>query len=39
VRRIDFPNLDHGGSADVSKANPKAEPAVVAAAMREFFAA
>lgn len=38
VRRVEFAGLDHGGSADVSKANPKGDPAVVAAAMREFFA-
>ncbi|HEU5332227.1 MAG TPA: alpha/beta hydrolase [Actinocrinis sp.] len=37
VRRVEFAGLDHGGSADVSKANPKGDPAVVAAAMREFF--
>ena len=39
VRRTEFPGLDHGGSADVSKANPKGDPAVVAAALREFFTA
>lgn len=37
VRRVEFAGLDHGGSADVSKANPKGDPAVVAAAMRDFF--
>jgi pimeloyl-ACP methyl ester carboxylesterase len=38
-RRVEFAGLDHGGSADVSKANPKGKPAVVAAEMRSFFAA
>lgn len=38
-RRVEFAGLDHGGSADVSKANPKGKPAVVAAGVRSFFAA
>jgi len=38
-RRVEFAGLDHGGSADVSKANPKGNPEVVAAELRSFFAA
>jgi pimeloyl-ACP methyl ester carboxylesterase len=38
-RRVEFAGLDHGGSADVSKANPKGKPEVVAAELRSFFAA
>lgn len=38
-RRVEFDGLDHGGSADVSKANPKGRPEVVAAELRPFFAA
>lgn len=38
-RRVEFAGLDHGGSADVSKANPKGRPEVVAAELRSFFAA
>jgi len=37
--RVEFAGLDHGGSADVSKANPKGKPEVVAAELRSFFAA
>jgi len=38
-RRVQFAGLDHGGSADVSKANPKGRPEVVAAELRPFLAA
>jgi pimeloyl-ACP methyl ester carboxylesterase len=38
-RRVEFAGLDHGGSADVSKSNPKGKPEVVAAELRSFFAA
>jgi pimeloyl-ACP methyl ester carboxylesterase len=38
-RRVELAGLDHGGSADVSKANPKGKPAVVAAEVGSFFAA
>jgi pimeloyl-ACP methyl ester carboxylesterase len=38
-RRVEFAGLDHGASADVSKANPKGKPEVVAAELRSFFAA
>ncbi len=37
-RRVEFAGLDHGGSADVSKANPQGKPDVVAAELRSFFA-
>ena len=37
-RRVEFAGLDHGGSADVSKANPKGNPELVAAELRSFFA-
>jgi len=37
-RRVEFAGLDHGGSADVSKANPKGRPEVVAAELRSFLA-
>jgi pimeloyl-ACP methyl ester carboxylesterase len=35
--RVEFSGLDHGGAADVSKANPKGKPEVVAAELRQFF--
>jgi pimeloyl-ACP methyl ester carboxylesterase len=38
-RRVEYAGLDHGASADVSKANPKGNPEVVAAELRSFFAA
>jgi pimeloyl-ACP methyl ester carboxylesterase len=38
-RRVEFAGLDHGGSADVSKANPKGKPAIVAAELLSFFSA
>src|SRR5215469_4042096 len=38
-RRVEFAGLDHGGSADVSKANPKGRPEVVGAELRSFLAA
>jgi pimeloyl-ACP methyl ester carboxylesterase len=37
ARRVEFAGLDHGGAADVSKANPKGKPEVVAAELRRFF--
>jgi pimeloyl-ACP methyl ester carboxylesterase len=37
-RRVEFAGLDHGGSADVSKVNPKGNPELVAAELRSFFA-
>jgi pimeloyl-ACP methyl ester carboxylesterase len=38
-RRVELAGLDHGGSADISKANPKGKPALVAAEVGSFFAA
>lgn len=38
VRRVEFPGLDHGGSADVSSTNRSAKPDVVGAELRRFFA-
>jgi hypothetical protein len=38
ARRVEFDGLDHGGSADVSKMNPKGRPEVVAEELRRFFA-
>jgi pimeloyl-ACP methyl ester carboxylesterase len=37
-RRVRFPGLDHGGSADVGPANPRGKPEVVAPEIRSFFA-
>jgi pimeloyl-ACP methyl ester carboxylesterase len=37
-RRVRFPGLDHGGSADVSPINRHGKPEVVAPAIRSFFA-
>ena len=37
-RRMMFPGLEHGGSADVGPANPGGKPEVVAPAIRSFFA-
>lgn len=37
-RRVEFPGLDHGGSADVGPANPGGKPEVVAPEIRSFFA-
>lgn len=37
-RRVELPGLDHGASADVSKANPGGKPAVVAAELKSFLA-
>lgn len=37
-RRVEFPGLDHGASADVSKANPGGKPEVVAAELKSFLA-
>jgi pimeloyl-ACP methyl ester carboxylesterase len=37
-RRVVFPGLDHGGSADVGPANPDGKPEIVAPAIRSFFA-
>jgi pimeloyl-ACP methyl ester carboxylesterase len=39
VRRVEFAGLDHGGCADVSKANPKGRPEQVAPELRHFFSA
>jgi pimeloyl-ACP methyl ester carboxylesterase len=38
VERIEYSGLDHGGSSDVTKANPKGKPELVATDMRRFFA-
>jgi len=38
VERIIYPGLDHGGSSDVTKANPKGNPEVVAKDMLRFLA-
>ena len=37
-RRLRFPGLDHGGSADVGPTNRHGKPEVVAPAIRSFFA-
>jgi pimeloyl-ACP methyl ester carboxylesterase len=37
-RRVRFPGLEHGGSADVGPANPGGKPEVVAPEIRSFFA-
>jgi pimeloyl-ACP methyl ester carboxylesterase len=37
-RRVRFPGLDHGGSADVGPTNRHGKPEVVAPAIRSFFA-
>jgi pimeloyl-ACP methyl ester carboxylesterase len=37
-RRVMFPGLDHGGSADVGPANPGGKPEIVAPEIRTFFA-
>ena len=37
VRRIEYQGLDHGGSSDVNKANPKGKPELVAKDLLEFF--
>jgi hypothetical protein len=37
-RRVEFPGLDHGGSADVGPTNPGGKPEIVAPEMRSFFA-
>lgn len=36
-RTIQYPDLDHGGSSDVTKANPKGRPDLVAHDLLEFF--
>jgi pimeloyl-ACP methyl ester carboxylesterase len=36
-RRMRFPGLEHGGSADVGPANPHGKPEIVAPAIRTFF--
>ena len=38
VTRHDFPELDHGGSSDRSKTNPRGNPEVVAVQVGAFFA-
>lgn len=37
-RRVEFPGLEHGASADTSKANPGGKPEVVAAELKSFLA-
>jgi len=37
VERIEYPGLDHGGSSDVTKANPKGKPELIAKDMRRFL--
>ncbi|MBR7827844.1 alpha/beta hydrolase [Actinospica sp. MGRD01-02] len=37
VRRVEYPDLDHGGSSDVTKANPKGRPDLIAKDILEFF--
>jgi hypothetical protein len=37
-RRVVFPGLDHGGSADVGPTNRRGKPDIVAPAIRSFFA-
>lgn len=37
ARSIEYPRLDHGGSSDVTKANPKGRPDLVAQDLVEFF--
>ncbi|GAA4591819.1 alpha/beta hydrolase [Planotetraspora phitsanulokensis] len=39
VERVEFPGLDHGASADVSKQNQAGKPELVAAELRRFFTA
>lgn len=36
-RRMEFPGLEHGGSADVGPTNPHGKPEIVAPAIRSFF--
>jgi pimeloyl-ACP methyl ester carboxylesterase len=38
TRRVVFPGLDHGGSADVGPTNRRGKPDIVAPAIRSFFA-
>ena len=38
AQRVTFPELDHGGSSDPSATNRGGRPAVVAEALRRFFA-
>ena len=35
---VEFPGLDHGGSADVSPINRHGKPEIVAPEVRSFFA-
>lgn len=37
ARTTEYPGLDHGGSSDVTKANPKGRPDLVARDVAEFF--
>jgi pimeloyl-ACP methyl ester carboxylesterase len=37
ARAVDYPELDHGGSSDPTKANPKGRPDLVAKDLAEFF--
>lgn len=39
AKRIEFAGLDHGGSADVTKANAGGKPEVVGPELRRFFSA
>ncbi|WP_034265029.1 alpha/beta fold hydrolase [Actinospica robiniae] len=37
-RTVEYPELDHGGSSDVTKANPKGRPDLVARDLSKFYA-
>lgn len=37
ARTVEYPDLDHGGSSDVTKANPKGRPDLVAKDLADFF--
>lgn len=39
ARAVEYPELDHGGSSDVTKANPKGRPDLVAKDLATFFSA
>lgn len=38
ARAVEYPELDHGGSSDVTKANPKGRPDLVARDLIKFYA-
>jgi hypothetical protein len=38
VRRVTFPNLDHGGASDISNTNRFGQPEVVSPEIKRFFA-